>query len=166
MKFGGCYEQARELRVGDWIDANGDPLVAPLRLRDLGEGHKIIFCFQDGCPGCHTRGFPTLKYLHHHLNGTGFGFAAIQTVFEGVERNTFEKLRVNQEKYALRIPFGHDLPADGERHPTFMEDYRTAGTPWFTIIDPGGTIVYADFRLDPQRFIAALDAEDANLQHA
>ena len=84
-------------------------------------------------------------------------FAAIQTVFEGEAVNTLDKLRTNQERYGLPIPFGHDLPLDGDRHPSFMEDYRSAGTPWFTVIDPSGQVVFADFRLDADRFLAALD---------
>lgn len=166
MQFGGLHDTARELRVVDWIDADGNPVVTPLRLTDLGNGYKIIFCFQDWCPGCHSRGFPTFKYLHRHLKDRDFGFAVIQTVFEGADSNTFDKLRLNQERYELAVPFGHDLPAEGERYPTFMEDYRTAGTPWFTIVDPDGNVIYADFRLDPLRFLEALDADGADLERA
>lgn len=163
MQFGALRDKARELRVNDWIDGDGKALATPLRLADLSDGYKIIFCFQDWCPGCHSRGFPTLKFLYDRLKDKGFGFAVIQTVFEGAEVNTFEKLRPNQERYGVDVPFGHDLPAAGERYPTFMEDYRTAGTPWFTIISPGGDVVHADFRLDPVRFLEALGAEDAEL---
>ena len=88
----------------------------------------------------------------------------IQTVFEGAEVNTFDKLAVNQRQYGLGVPFGHDLPPEGERYPTFMEDYRSGGTPWFTVIDPAGHVVFADFRLDPTRFLAALGAEDAQME--
>lgn len=160
MQFGGLHTKAPELRVNDWIDANGKPMDRPLRLADLGEGTKIIYCFQHWCPGCHSRGFPTLRYLQDNLADKGFGFAVIQTVFEGAETNTFDKLRVNQEQYGLKMPFGHDLPPEGERYPTFMEDYRSGGTPWFTVIDPKGNVVYADFRLDAGRFLAALGAPD------
>ena len=166
MQFGDLHNRAKELRVIDWIDGSGKPMAKPVRLADLGDGYKIIFCFQHWCPGCHSRGFPTLRYLHDRLKDKGFGFAAIQTVFEGAETNTFDKLRVNQERYGLRIPFGQDLPPQGEAYPTFMADYRSDGTPWFTIIDPEGNMVFADFRLDPHRFLAALDAEDAKLMRA
>jgi hypothetical protein len=47
-----------------------------------------------------------------------------------------------------------------------MEDYRSGGTPWFTVIDPEGNVVYADFRLDPNRFLAALGADDVELKRA
>ncbi|MEZ5872815.1 MAG: TlpA family protein disulfide reductase [Nitratireductor sp.] len=164
MQFGGLHTKAPELRVADWIDASGAPMNKPVRLADLGDGYKIIYAFQHWCPGCHSRGFPTLKYLYENLKDKGFSFAVIQTVFEGGNVNTFDKLAVNQEQYCLKIPFGHDTPPDGERYPTFMEDYRSAGTPWFTVIDPTGTVVYADFRLDAARFLKALGAENAELE--
>jgi hypothetical protein len=166
MAFGALRDKARELRVNDWIDGQGNPMGKPVRLADLGEGYKIIFCFQDWCPGCHSRGFPTLKVLHEALKDSGFGFAVIQTVFEGADVNTADKLRQNQLRYGLEIPFGQDLPPKGERYPTFMEDYRSGGTPWFTIIDPQGNVAYADFRLDAGRFLQALGRDDADLASA
>ena len=129
MAFGGLHDKARELRVNEWIDADGMSMDKPVRLADLGQGYKVIFCFQDWCPGCHSRGFPTLKFLHDGLKDKGFGFAVIQTVFEGAEENTFDKLRLNQERYGLAIPFGQDLPPEGERYPTFMEDTVPAVRP-------------------------------------
>lgn len=165
MQFGTLNAKAPDLRVSKWIDANGQDM-APLKLADLGEGYKIIYCFQHWCPGCHSRGFPTLKYLHDNLKDKGFGFAVIQTVFEGAKVNTQDKLRVNQEQYSLKMPFGHDTPPENERYPTFMEDYRSGGTPWFTVIDPDGNVIYADFRIDPERFFKALDAEDIAFEAA
>lgn len=166
MNFGQLRNMATELRVSEWIDADGDPMDKPLRLADLGDGYKVIYCFQHWCPGCHARGFPTLRYLQDNLSDKGFAFAVIQTVFEGAETNTFDKLRVNQVQYGLRMPFGQDVPLPGERYPTFMEDYRTAGTPWFTVIDPDGHVVFADFRLDGPRLLSALGADDADLKRA
>ena len=166
MQFGGVHKQARELRVPLWIDAAGNPMDKALSLADLGTGHKVIYNFQHWCPGCHARGFPTLKFLSDNLHDKGFGFAVIQTVFEGSTVNTFDKLEVNQRQYGLKMPFGHDVPQDGERYPTFMEDYRTAGTPWFTVINPAGDVVYADFRLDANRFVQALDADTVDFATA
>ncbi|MGB7335443.1 MAG: TlpA family protein disulfide reductase [Salaquimonas sp.] len=164
MQLGSLHQKAPELRVSHWIDVDGNPLAKPLQLTDLGDDYKLIYCFQHWCPGCHSRGFPTLKYLHDNLKDKGFGFAVIQTVFEGANVNTFDKLRANQEQYSLKIPFGHDTPPEGENYPTFMEDYRSGGTPWFTLIDPLGNVVYADFRMDPERFMDALGADDAMLE--
>ena len=78
-------------------------------------------------------------------------------VFEGTHENTFEKLRVNQLKYELPIVFGHDEQPTGSPFPTFMEDYRTRGTPWFTVIDAGGSIVFSDFHLDAERLVKQLE---------
>ena len=166
MNFGQLRNTAPELRVNNGIDADGKPMVKPLRLSDMKDSYKIIYCFQHWCPGCHSRGFPTLRFLHDKLKDKGFDFAVIQTVFEGAETNTRDKLRINQEQYGLKMPFGHDTPPAGERYPTFMEDYRSGGTPWFTVIDPEGNVVHADFRLDPQRFLAALGADDVELKRA
>lgn len=166
MQFGSLNGPAHELRVGTWIDSNGIAMEKPLQLADLGKGYKIIYCFQHWCPGCHSRGFPTLKYLHDSLKDKGFSFAAIQTVFEGATINTVDKLRYNQDQYSLKIPFGHDVPATGERHPSFMEDYVSGGTPWFTVIDPQGNVVYADFRIDPTRFMQALGSDDVAFERA
>lgn len=149
-------EQAPELRVREWIDADGNLRSQPLKLADLGPGYKVIFSFQHWCPGCHSHGFPTLRLLHDGLKDAGVGFAVIQTVFEGAEVNTFDKLRVEQVKYDLPVPFGQDVPPDGAELPTFMADYRTGGTPWFTVIDPEGQIVYAGFQLDAPRLIEIL----------
>ena len=51
----------------------------------------------------------------------------IQTVFEGADENTFEKLRVNQLKHALPVAFGQDEPPAGATLPTFMEGTTARG---------------------------------------
>lgn len=160
MSIGISSRQAPELRVSYWIDGQGNR-IDPVSLADLGDGYKIIYCFQHWCPGCHSRGFPTLKRLVDELSDKGFGFAIVQTVFEGAEQNTAEKLRETQLHYGLDLPFGHDLPPAGERYPTVMEDYRSAGTPWFIVIDPRGEVIFNDFRLDADRLIAALEDEQS-----
>ena len=148
---------APELRVRRWIGGDGGSGVAPLKLSDLGTGPKILFAFQHWCQGSHLHGFPTLQKLHGALSTKGVGFAVIQTVFEGAQENTFEKLRVNQLKYELPVAFGHDEPPAGATLPTFMEDYRTRGTPWFTVIDASGSIVFSDFHLDAGRLVGELE---------
>jgi thiol-disulfide isomerase/thioredoxin len=156
MNVGMLNEPAPELRAPVWIDGGGVPTGRPLRLADLGDGPKILLAFQHWCPGCHSRGFPTLRRLYDALSPRGVGFAAIQTVFEGEEVNTVDKLRVNQTTYGLPIPFGHDAPMAQGRLPTFMQDYRTGGTPWFTVIDAGGRVAFADFHMDADRVLEAL----------
>ncbi|AOB32793.1 thiol-disulfide isomerase [Bordetella sp. H567] len=149
-------QRAPELRVQRWIGADGEILQTPVKLADLGTGVKVLFAFQDWCRGCHEHGFPTLQSLRVALAPRGVGFAVIQTVFEGELENTFDKLRSNQIKYDLPILFGHDVPEVGQRLPSFMTDYQTGGTPWFTIIDAEGQIVFSDFHLDPDRLLAQL----------
>ena len=157
MSMGINHQQAPELRVPYWIDENGEER-EPVKLADLGEGYKVLYCFQAWCPGCHSRGFPTLKKLVDNLSGKEFGFAVVQTVFEGEAQNTSDKLKEMQAKYDLRIPFGHD-PAIG-RYPSVMEDYHSAGTPWFILIDSKGEVIFNDFRLDANKLINAFDNED------
>ncbi len=148
---------APELRVPQWIDAQGLAR-APLTLAELGDGFKVIYCFQHWCAGCHSHGFPALVKLVGALSGAdfGFGFAVVQTVFEGAEANTFDRLRETQLRYGLQLPFGHDPPAGshGAMFPTVMQDYGTGGTPWFIVISPAGEVVFSDFQLDADRLIA------------
>jgi hypothetical protein len=147
---------AAELRVQRWIAGDGKELETPLTLSDLGPGPKILFAFQHWCRGCHVHGFPTLQRLHAALASKNIGFAVIQTVFEGASENTFDKLRLNQLEYDLPVAFGHDPVPEGGRLPTFMEDYHTRGTPWFSVIDAGGAVVYSDFHLDAEKLITYL----------
>lgn len=164
MSIGISSKQAPELRVPYWLDGKGDR-IDPLKLADLGAGFKIIYCFQHWCPGCHSRGFPTLKRLVDALSDKDFGFAVVQTVFEGAEQNTVERLRETQLRYGLNLPFGHDVPPAGGAYPTIMEDYRSGGTPWFIVIDPKGEVIFNDFGLDAERLIGAfVDAQSAEFE--
>ncbi|WP_208753128.1 hypothetical protein [Bradyrhizobium genosp. SA-3] len=45
-----------------------------------------------------------------------------QTVFEGSEANTFDRLRENQRRYGLHVPFGHAVAdsASGDAVPTII----------------------------------------------
>ena len=141
---------APELRVAQWIDAAGESM-PPLTLAQLGTNLKVIYCFQHWCPGCHSAGFPTLQRLVPALEPLGAGFAVVQTVFEGFEENTFDRLRETQLRYQLDLPFGHDAIAG--RHPTIMQDYQTRGTPWFILINLEGEIIFSDFTLNADRLI-------------
>jgi len=144
------------LRVPYWIDAEGQERES-LSLSELGDGYKVIFCFKAECPGCHARGFPTMQKLVKGLDGKGFGFAVIHTAFDDDPRNSQDRIREMQLKYDLKVPFGHD-PKVGNDYPTFMQDYRTRGTPYFIVIDPAGEIAFSDFSLDADRLIAAFTA--------
>ena len=146
--------QAPELRVAQWIDSKGEP-TAPITLDQLGASLKVIFCFQHWCPGCHSQGFPALQRLVSVLEPQGVGFAVVQTVFEGFDENTFERLRENQQRYALELPFGHDSILG--HYSTFMEDYETRGTPWFVFINEQNHVVYSDFHVDVDQVLASFE---------
>lgn len=145
---------APELRVTQWIDGEGQSR-PPLVLRDLGSGYKLLYCFQHWCPGCHSHGFPTVKRIVETLSLSVVGVAVIQTVFEGEDVNTLDRLRETQLRYDLRVPFGHDSVVNG--YPTVMQDYGTRGTPWFILIDPAGDVVYGGFHFDADALRAAIN---------
>lgn len=150
-------ELAPVLGVTHWIDAAGQPM-ASYGLDQMPGAYKLIFCFQDACPGCHTSGFPALARLVEAFRGSRFvSFAAVQTVFEDFGENTTDKLLHNQRRYALPIPFGHDA-GDGHEGSgsVLMQRYRNGGTPWFILIDPDGVVVYNHFRIDVDTLIVAL----------
>ena len=91
-----------------WIDENGGER-GPLTLTELGQGFRILYFFQDWCAGCHAHGFPTFATIAEGLRDKRVGLAAIQTVFEGSDVNTFDRLRQNQRRYGLRTPFRHGV---------------------------------------------------------
>jgi len=83
-------------------------------------------------------------------------FLAIQTVFEGHDTNTYDKIIETQKKYDLKIPFGHDAGDDGKSRSNIMANYKTGGTPWFILIDNNDHIVFADFHLNVNGAIEVL----------
>lgn len=145
-------QTAPELRVPYWLDPQGQPR-PELRLAELGEQYKLLYCFQHWCPGCHSHGFPTLQGL---VGLPALKVAVIQTVFEGYEENTRDQLLPTQQRYDLGVPFGHDSNPAGR--PSIMEDYATGGTPWFILIDPANQVVFSDFRINGPALVEAMNA--------
>lgn len=109
-----------ELTVPYWIDANGNPTTFSLT-ENRGKW-IIINCFQHWCEECHVYGFPDLqKIAATFINNTEIEIVCIQTVFEGFETNTQDKLRETQLRYKLPIIIGHDAGApDGDVFPSTM----------------------------------------------
>lgn len=155
MTYGLQGSVAPELLVPHWIDENGQAR-PPLTLKELGARYRVLFFYQHWCPGCHSHGFPTLLALIAAEKAAEVGFAVVQTVFEGVEVNTPDRLRHEQTKYGLRIPFGHDAISPDGHYPTTMVNYRTGGTPWLVVIDPAGTVIENGFSIDAEEFLAVL----------
>lgn len=148
--------RAPEFDIGKWIDAQGNA-TEPLKLADFKGKFKIVYCFQSWCPGCHSKGLPDLKKMVEALKEhSNIVFIAVQTVFEGFEENTYEKLKETQKQYDLKIPFGHDAGEDGKSVSNIMKNYRTGGTPWFLFIDTHDRVVFSDFHLNSDAAIQFL----------
>lgn len=148
--------KAPEFQVNQWIDTKGVKTL-PVQLSDFKGKFKILYCFQSWCPGCHKKGLPDLKKMVDALqeNDTVV-FLAVQTVFEGHQENTFEKILEIQKQYQLEIPFGHDAGDDGKSVSNIMKNYQTGGTPWFIFIDKHDNVVFSDFHLNPDAAIQFL----------
>lgn len=148
--------KAPEFEVNNWIDANGNK-IEPIKLSGFKGKFKVVYCFQSWCPGCHSKGFPDLKKMVEGLTvNKNVVFLAIQTVFEGHESNTYEKVIETQKQYDLKIPFGHDAGVDGKSISNIMKNYQTGGTPWFLFIDKHDNVVFSDFHLNPDAAIEFL----------
>ena len=148
--------KAPEFHVNQWIDAHGKKTKA-IKLSDHQGKFKVVYCFQSWCPGCHSKGLPDLKAMVEALKDKeSVVFLAIQTVFEGYESNSYDKLVETQEKYELKIPFGHDAGDDGKSRSNIMKNYQTGGTPWFLFIDKHDHVVFSDFHLNPEAAIEFL----------
>lgn len=139
-------QKAPSWDIGYWIDANGDE--TQINLEDYDGKVIYILAFQSWCPGCHSVGFPTLKKVKENFEGSeDLEFFVVQTVFEGHSSNTKDKLRSTQEKYDLKIPFGHDVGSENT-YPDLMTKYQTRGTPWVIIIDKKGEVRYSQFHIE------------------
>ncbi len=140
--------------VTDWINLPAG--TGTLDIDDL-EG-KVVFVlgFQSWCPGCHSRGFPTLKQLiKEYKTADDVSFVAVQTVFEGFSTNTAQRAWATAREYKLDIPIGHDGTAG--RPSILMQRYRTGGTPWVIIVDKQGIVRFNDFHIPLNRARALID---------
>ncbi|EPJ48227.1 MAG: hypothetical protein OFPI_30420 [Osedax symbiont Rs2] len=161
-KRGIVGKMAPPLSVPYWIDGNGET-TNPFSVAEHRGKWIYLKCFQDWCPACHSVGFPNLQKLKAAFpDDSKIVAAVIQTTFEGHSVNNAEALRKNQLRYDLNLPFGHD-PGDSSlphnapgRFPKTMVSYRTGGTPWVTIIDPNGMVVYDGFHIDIDQLISHL----------
>ena len=160
-------QQAPELSVSHWIDGDGKK-IKPFSVAAHRGKWVYLKCFQQWCPACHSVGFPNLQKLVEAFPKNDKVVAAvIQTTFEGHSFNTVDALRKNQLRYELSLPFGHDpgnleLPTSNpDRYPSTMRSYRTGGTPWVTLINPEGIVVFDDFHIHIENLIEHLKKETA-----
>jgi len=155
--YGIAGAQAPELKVASWIDGSGKK-ISDVKLADHAGKFKVIYCFQSWCPGCHSRGLPSLQIMTKALKDNDkIVFMAVQTVFEGKHANTYERMIEVKEQYDLDIPFGHDEGDASTRNiSSVMHDYRTGGTPWFILIDQNNNVVFNDYHLNTEKTIEYL----------
>ena len=150
--------KAPKFNVKHWVDANGQK-IPTVSLSDFEGKFKVVYCFQSWCPGCHSHGLPALQKIVAALKENNkVAFLAIQTVFEGYEANTYEKMLETQKQYDLEIPFGHDAGDDDKSVSNIMRSYGTGGTPWFIFIDNQDNIVFSDFHINENAAIAYLNS--------
>ena len=143
----------------EWVNAEGQNTKA-IQLDSNDGKYKVIYGFQSWCPGCHSRGLPSLQKMVNALgDNENINFYAIQTVFEGHHTNTKEKMIEVQKQYDLAIPFGHDTgDASTNNRSVTLEEYRTGGTPWFIIINEENKVIFNDFQLNTDKFIEYFSA--------
>jgi len=146
--------QAPELEAAFWIDADGKPTQFSMLAQR--EHWVHLYCWQAGCSGCRSHGFPTLQKIVAAFSGDPRVVnVAVQTAFEQYSVNTAEKVRELQVHYGLPIVMGHDPgDPDADSWPRTMVSYRTGGTPWHVLVDPKGTVVYNGYGLDAEKAIA------------
>jgi thiol-disulfide isomerase/thioredoxin len=141
--------KAPEVWASQWINlASGEARFSVTQNRG-----KVIYLlfFQSWCPGCHSRGFPTLKEVSKTFSkNRDVVFATIQTVFEGATVNTPAKAWSTVRTFGLTMPTGHD-PGPTGRRSTTMARYRSGGTPWVVIIDRSGVVKFNGFHITAAR---------------
>ena len=152
-RFGIRGQIAPELAAEFWIDRDGES--GQFSVLDSRGKWIYLKCFQDWCPGCHAHGFPALKKVADAFDGDDrVAVVGIQTAFEGFSVNTGEKVRKLQLQYDLPITMGHDAgDPEGDYRPHTMRHYRTGGTPWVVIIDPGGKVLFNDYHINADKLI-------------
>ena len=112
-KRGIVGQQAPKWETSKWI---GLPTgKKSFDINDVKGKVTYLYFFQSWCPGCHQRGFPTLKALEEKFRDKkeDVQFVAIQTTFEGHRTNTPDKLEVMSKRYNLKIPFGQSKGNSG-----------------------------------------------------
>ncbi|MFT7623784.1 MAG: peroxiredoxin [Myxococcota bacterium] len=109
-----------------------------------------LYFFQSWCPGCHKRGFSTLKTVSETFrNDDQVAFIAIQTVFEGFGTNTAKRAKETADSFGLTCPVGHDGSEETGK-PGVMGRYRSGGTPWTVIVDKTGLVRFNGFAIKPR----------------
>jgi methionine-R-sulfoxide reductase len=138
------------------VDASGQAL-EHFDLDRMPGRFKLIFCFQDACPGCHATGFPALARV---VDAFRERLRRVRRSPDRVRGLRFEHLGAHAgQSLPLRAghSFGHDAGDEQDGAGSeLMRRYRNGGTPWFILIDPDGRVVYNHFRIDADKLVTFL----------
>lgn len=158
-RYGIVGQTAPELEVSEWIDGEGKPSL--FTLSDHRGKFVLMKFWQAWCPGCMSRGFPSMQDINAVFKDSEFFVpVAIQTTFEGYSYNTASKMRDMQVRFQLPITMGHEAgDEETHRNPSTMRHYRSGGTPWLVLIDPNGKVLFNAFHINVESAIAYLDTE-------
>lgn len=137
---------APEFQTLKWYSGSHHQEIKPIYLKDYKGKVIYLHFFQSWCPGCLGDGLPMISKLSKiYEKDKLVKFLAIQTVFEGFQVNSEQKLRPIRKRFDLKIPMSHD---DGNKKGSLlMRKYKTRGTPWVVIISPKGKIIYTNFHI-------------------
>ena len=155
-KYGILGQKAPQWSIKKWHNLPNDK--TSLEIDDYKNKVLYLYFFQSWCPGCHSKGFPTLKKVQNKFkNNKEVEFVAIQTVFEGFNTNTFENALKVSKKFGLDIPIGQS-GEDGNKSQV-MKEYRTRGTPWTVIIGKDGKVKFNYFHLEVDKAVKIINME-------
>ncbi len=125
-------EAAAPLGVTRWVDASGQAL-EHFDLDRMPGRFKLIFCFQDACPGCRCDRLSGACPGGRRVSGERL--RRVRRSPDRVRGLRFEHLGAHagqSPRYALGIPFGHDAGDEQDGAGSeLMRRYRNGGTPWF-----------------------------------
>lgn len=156
-KIGIIGQKAPELGLDNWIGPDGAPL-DPVRLSDL-KGKVVCMLFwQSWCQGCHQVALPIFSRISERFSADErIALLAVQTVFEGFESNTEDKVFETQRRHNLKLPMAHDRGTESEPS-RVMQIYRATGTPWFVIIDKESVVRLNGFLMLEKQVISHLES--------
>ena len=97
------------------------------------------------------------KLEQRYAADDGVVFFHLQTVFEGADTNTPKRGQSEAKNHRIESPVGFDARVDGSPLSSFMERYRTGGTPWSLVIDAEGKVRHGAFTSDEATLVWLID---------
>lgn len=154
----GITGRAAPAIAGQWLNVHAGEVAPDVRAAAAQGKVVYLFFFQSWCPGCHSRGFPTLKAVRERFaDDDRVVFAAVQTVFEGFGTNDADSAMKAMMEHGLDdLPVAQDAGPAGSGSVT-MRRYRSGGTPWTVIIGPDGVVRFDGFRINTGQAVGLIE---------